>query len=82
MNWQNVYPGHRGAVEDEGPGREGHRHPSFQDADPQQRDSMGQRQHEGWVSSQNASICTGQIILCLRTIQELPNARQKARAGL
>ena len=38
-------------MEDKGPGGEGCRHPSLQDADPQQRDSMGQGQHEG-----NASI--------------------------
>ena len=47
-------PRHKGAVEDKGPGREG----CGRDADTQQRDSMGQRQHEGQVSSQNASICT------------------------
>ena len=39
---------------------------------------MGQRQHEGQVSSQNASICAGRIILCLHASQELPKARQKA----
>ena len=53
---------------------EGHEHPSLQDADTQQRDSMGQRQHEGWVPSQNASIHAGQIILHLRASQELPKA--------
>ena len=69
-------------MEDEGPRGEGCGHPFFQDADPQQRDSMGQRQHEGWVPSQNASIHAGQIILCLRASKEFPKARQKARAGL
>ena len=69
-------------MEDEAPGREGCGHPSFQDTDPQQRDSMGKRQHEGWVSSQNASICAGQIILRLHTSQELLKAGQKAHAGL
>ena len=82
MKWQNVHPGHRGALEDQDPGREGCGHPSFQDADPQQRDSMGSKQQEGWVSSQNASICAGWIILHLRASQELPKAGQEARDGL
>ena len=46
-------------MEDEGPRAEGCGHPSLQDTDPQQRDSTGQRQHEGQVLSQNASIHAG-----------------------
>ena len=57
------------------PWGEGHGHPSLQDADPQQRDSTGQRQHEGWVPFQNASIRAGQIILHLHASQELLKAR-------
>ena len=43
---------------------------SLQDANPPERDVMGCREHEGWVLPQDASLCTGRIILCLRTDQE------------
>ena len=32
-------------MEDQSPGGKGHRHPSFQDADPPERDVMGRRYH-------------------------------------
>ena len=51
-------------MEDQSPG------PSLQDANPPERDVMGQRECEGWVLPQDASLCAGRIILHLRADQE------------
>ena len=51
-------------MEDEGPRGEVCGHPSLEDADPQQRDSMGQRQHELMLAYEilciSANCCTNQ----------------------
>ena len=62
-------------MEDQSPGGKGHGHSSLQDASPPERDVTGQGEHEGQVPSQNASLCTGQIILCLGADQEFTVGR-------
>ena len=57
-------------MEDQSPGGEGHRGPSLQNANLPERDIMGHREHDRWVVPQDPSLCTGQIILRLRTDQE------------
>ena len=42
---------HRGAMEDQGPGGKGCRHPSLQNTNTEQGDIAGRRDHEGWVPS-------------------------------
>ena len=57
-------------MKDQSPGGKGCGHPSLQDANPPEKDVTGHREHEGWVPPQDASLCTGQIILCLCADQE------------
>ena len=64
---KDFHPTHRGAMEDQGLGREGHGCPSFQDTYSQQRDVVSQGEHEEWVPSQKALVCIGQIVLHLCT---------------
>ena len=58
-------------MEDQGPGGEGCRHPSFQDTNSQQRDIGGRRELEGWVPSQNASVRVRRTVLCLHTDRQV-----------
>ena len=70
MHRIDIHPSHRGAMEDQGPGRDGCGCLSFQDTNSQQGDVTSHGEHEGWVPSQNAFIRIGRAILCLRTDQK------------
>ena len=59
MHGKDVHPSHRGAMEDQDPGGEGHGRPSFQDTNSSERDTVSRGEHEGQVPSQNAVVRAG-----------------------
>ena len=55
-----------------GPWGEGCRHPSFQNTNSKQRDVAGYGEHEGWLPSQNASVCIRRTFFIYTQIKDSP----------
>ena len=57
--WEDLLPGHGGALEEQGPGREGCVLPSLQDTKHEGQFIMSQRCKERWLPAQDAPFHIG-----------------------